>query len=442
MREGARLQAAITLLDKILASPAPADSVVTGYFRQCRYMGSTDRRVISEIVYQSLRRYEELAWYLQGVPAKKSGWPRLLILAYAHKIQNLTAPQIQALCQQEGQRNTFDPEPLSPLEIMLLEEMNRLKPGTMPLEVRLNIPAWVLPHLKATFGDQLEEAVHALNQPAPLDLRVNTLKATRDAVLKTLLGQGFEAIPTPWSPLGIRLKERRPLSGHELWIRGDIEVQDEGSQLLALLVEAKSGMAVVDFCAGAGGKTLAMATTMENRGRIVATDVALWRLERSRERLKRAGVNNVEFRNLEDDATVKWLKRQAGRFDRVLVDAPCSGSGTWRRNPDLKRRFNEQDLKELVVKQQQILTRAAPLVKEGGRLVYATCSLFSEENTAQVQQFLNTHPEFQILPIGEIWTCVFGTPCPMEGETLQLTPHTHAVDGFFIAVMERAKKAV
>ena len=303
MRQGARFQAAITLLDKILGTPAPADSVVTGYFRQCRYMGSTDRRIISEIVYQILRRYEEIAWYLQGVPPHKSNWSRLLVLAYAHRIQNLPIDEIQSFCQHEQQENSYDPEPLSPLEQMLLTEMGRLKPEAMPLSVRLNVPAWILPRLEASFGDQLEEGVQALNQPAPLDLRANTLKTNRDTVLAQLKAEGFEASPTPWSPIGVRLAERRPLSGHELWKRGEIEVQDEGSQLLALLTDARSGMATFDFCAGAGGKTLAMAATMENRGRIVATDVAAWRLTRSRERLRRAGANNVELRSLEEEGT-------------------------------------------------------------------------------------------------------------------------------------------
>jgi 16S rRNA (cytosine967-C5)-methyltransferase len=443
MKQGARLQAAITLLDKILATPAPADSVVTAYYRQCRYMGSTDRRVISEIIYQILRRYEELAWYLAGIRPNKPDWGRFLVLAYAHKIQNLSVAQIQALCQKEGSADKFGMEPLSSLELLLLREMARLKPETMPLPARLNIPAWVLPRLEATFENDLEDAINALNQPAPLDLRVNTLKTTREAVMRQLQGEGFNATPTPWSPLGIRLVERRPLSGHDLWKRGDIEVQDEGSQLLALLTDAQPGMAVMDFCAGAGGKTLAMAATMQNRGRIVATDVAAWRLTRSRERLRRAGANNVEFRALGEEATLKWLKRQTARFDRVLVDAPCSGSGTWRRNPDLKRRFCEKDLEELVIKQQQILARAAALVKPGqrntvgGRLVYATCSLFAEENAAQVHTFLESHPDFRLVPIEDVWLSVLGTPCPVKGNMLQLTPHAHAVDGFFIAVMER-----
>lgn len=437
MKQGARFQAAITLLTEILGSAAPADRVVTGYFRQCRYMGSTDRRVISEIVYQILRRYEELAWYLRGIPIHQSTWGRLLVLAYAYKIQNLSISQIEDLCRKEGQEDKFCLAPLSPIEQLLLKGIGRSESDTMPLSVRLNIPAWILPRLEDTFGNQLEDAAKALNQAAPLDLRVNTLKTTRDAVLKQLQAEGFDAKPTPWSPVGVRLVERRPLSGHDLWKRGDIEVQDEGSQLLALLTDTRPGMAVMDFCAGAGGKTLAMAATMENRGRIVATDVALWRLKRSRERLRRAGANNVEFRALEEEATVKWLKRQAGRFDRVLADVPCSGSGTWRRNPDLKHRFSEQDLAEILVKQQQILTRASSLVKPGGRLIYATCSLFAEENTSQIHRFLETHPSFCLIPIGDIWTSVLGTSCPVKGETLQLTPHAHSVDGFFIAVMER-----
>lgn len=446
MRQGARFQAAVTLLDKILTSTAPADSLVTSYFRQCRYMGSTDRRVISEIVYQILRRYEELAWYITGISPNKPGWGRILVLTYAHIIQNLTIPQLQALCQKEGHTDKFDLEPLSTLELFILKEMERRKLAEMPLTVRLNIPTWVLPHLQMTFGAQLEEAIHALNLPAPLDLRVNTLKTTRDAVFAQLKAEGFEATLTPWSPIGIRLIERRPLSGHELWKNGNIEVQDEGSQLLALLADAQNGMTIMDFCAGAGGKTLAMAATMQNKGRIVATDVAAWRLTRARERLRRACVNNVEFRNLEEDATIKWLKRQAERFDRVLVDAPCSGSGTWRRNPDLKRRFSEKDLEELVAKQQQILTRAASLVKPkkdntpAGRLIYATCSLFQEENALQVQNFLQDHPDFHLLPIQSVWSDVLNIPCPLTTEMLQLTPHAHGVDGFFIAVMERSGK--
>jgi 16S rRNA (cytosine967-C5)-methyltransferase len=436
MKEGARFQAAIQILDNILASQNPADSIITAYFRQSRYMGSNDRRVISEMVYQILRRIEELKWYLQSIPLKDTGIGRLLILAYAYKILNFSVTQIEDLSHKSKQDNKFGIEPLNSIEYLLLKEMDNLNPQEMPLPVRLNIPEWLLPHLQITFGDQLTEAMQALNQPAPFDLRVNSLKANRETVLSTLMTEGFQAMPTPWSPLGIRMGERRPLSGHPLWKNGDIEVQDEGSQLLALLTDAKPGMAIIDYCAGAGGKTLAMAATMQNRGRIIATDVAEWRLKRARERLRRAGANNVEFRTL-DESTHKWLKRQAARFDRVLVDAPCSGSGTWRRNPDIKRRFSEKDFLDLVEKQQQILLRAAPLVKPGGRLIYATCSLFCEENDNQISKFLNLNSQFHLIPVPTIWETVLGSTCPSQGEMLHLTPHQHQVDGFFMAIMER-----
>lgn len=437
MKEGARFQATIDLLDKILTSQAPADGVVTAYFRQAKYMGSNDRRVISELVYQILRRYEELIWYLQSVPLEKSNLGRFLVLAYAHQILNYSIAQIENLCQKDN-HNKFGIKDLSSLEYMLLNDMDRLKAQEMPVAVRLNVPAWILPLLETTFGYQLSDAVQALNQPAPLDLRINCLKTNRETVLTQLLAEGFKATPTPWSPIGIRLTERRPLSGHPLWKNGDIEVQDEGSQLLSLLTDTKPGMAVIDYCAGAGGKTLAMAANMENRGRIVATDVAEWRLKRARERLRRAGVNNVEFRTLDEESTHKWLKRQSGRFDRVLIDAPCSGSGTWRRNPDIKRRFTKEDLQELILKQQEILNRAAPLTKPGGRLIYATCSLFKDENDNQITKFIAAHPNFHLIPISTIWEGVLGTTCPSPKDTLQLTPHLHNVDGFFMAVLERS----
>jgi len=437
MKPGARLQAAITLLDKVLVARAPADHVVTNYFRHCRYMGVKDRRVISEIVYQVLRRYEELSWYLQAASATKPDTARLLVLLYSHKIQNLSLAQIKDLCSKEGPNNQFNPDPLTSDEYKLLQEAGHLGEEKMPLSTRLNVPSWALLRLQTQFGEQLVNGVKALNQPAPFDLRVNTLKATRKEILDHLKNEGFEATSTPWSPIGIRLGERRPLSGHDLWKQGKIEVQDEGSQLISLLVDAKPGMTILDFCAGAGGKTLAMAALMQNKGHIVATDVSGWRLNRSRERLRRAGVHNVEFRNLEEDKNLKWLKRQTGRFDSVLIDVPCSGSGTWRRNPDLKRRFIEQDLQQLIIKQQEILSHATALVKDGGRLIYVTCSLFAEENDFQVQKFLNTHPDFHLIPIPKIWSSVLEIPCPVTTDTLHLMPHLHFVDGFFMGILGR-----
>lgn len=437
MKQGARYQTSIILLDKVLTSRTPADNIVTQHFRKSRYIGSTDRRVISNIVYDVLRRYEELSWYLQGIPPQKTGVARLLVLAYACKIQNLSIENIQELCRTNDQESVFFMDPLTSMEQLLLKDMERLKFKDMPRSAQLNVAPWILTRIESTFGSQTDEVISALNQSAPFDLRVNTLKATRQIVLEKLLSEGFEVTPTPWSPIGLRLSERQPLSGHELWKSGAIEIQDEGSQLLALIAETKPGMTVIDYCAGAGGKTLAMAATMENKGRIVATDVADWRLKRSRERLRRAGAHNVEFRSLDDASTQKWLKRQMGRFDRLLIDAPCSGSGTWRRNPDMKRRLDEKDLDELVAKQDQILNHAHNLVKVGGRLIYATCSLFAEENDQQIHKFLTHHPNFKLLPISQIWHSVLDTDCPVTTDTLQLTPNLHNVDGFFVAVMER-----
>ena len=217
---------------------------------------------------------------------------------------------------------------------------------------------------------------------------------------------------------------------------GRVEVQDEGSQLVALLVDARPGQAVVDYCAGAGGKTLALAARMENKGRLLALDVSAGRVDRATQRLRRAGVHNVTRRLLEGESD-KWLKRNAASFDRVLVDAPCSGTGSWRRNPDAKWRLRPEDLTELVAKQAAILASAARLTKPGGRLVYATCSLLAAENDRQVEAFLATHAGWRVVPVAEVWTSVLGTPCPTDGPWLHLTPAQHGTDGFFAAVLER-----
>jgi 16S rRNA (cytosine967-C5)-methyltransferase len=303
----------------------------------------------------------------------------------------------------------------------------------MPEAVRLEVPDWVLPHLQRRFGDALVAEMAALGGEAPLDLRVNLLKATREAALAALAAEGIEAAPTSLSPWGLRIAGRRPVSTGAAFRNGYVEIQDEGSQLVAVLVGAAPEMRVVDWCAGAGGKTLALAMTMGNRGHIVACDVSAPRLEGAVRRLRRAGVHNVE-RHLVEPGD-KWAKRRAGSFDRVLVDAPCTGTGTWRRNPDARLRLRAQDLAELLPKQAMILAQAARLVRSGGRLVYATCSLLPEENEAQVDAFIAAHPEFSVIPLARAWTLP-GTP-PGAGPYLALTPRTHDTDGFFAAVLER-----
>jgi 16S rRNA (cytosine967-C5)-methyltransferase len=280
----------------------------------------------------------------------------------------------------------------------------------MPPAVRLEVPDWLAPRIDA--GE-----LRALMEPASLDLRVNLLKGTREEAIAALAREGVTATPTPHSPWGLRIEGRRQITTGAAFRAGLVEIQDEGSQLVAALVDARPGSRVADMCAGAGGKTLAMAMTMQNRGQIVACDVSAARLDGAVRRLRRAGVHNVERHLLE--AGDKWIKRRAGSFDRVLVDAPCTGIGTWRRNPDARLRLTEADIAELLPKQAAILDQAASLVRIGGRLVYATCSLLAEENEGQVIAFLSRRAAFA------------------QVDTLSLTPARHGTDGFFAAVLER-----
>ncbi len=306
----------------------------------------------------------------------------------------------------------FAPEPLLLSERAALGRLKgrSLEHPSMPAAVRLEVPDWL--------SQQIDAAeLQALLQPAPLDLRVNLLKGTRDGARAALAAEGIEAMPTPHSPWGLRVASRRQITGGAAFRAGLVEIQDEGSQMVAALVGARPGMRVADMCAGAGGKTLALAMTMQNRGQVVACDVSAARLEGAVRRLRRAGVHNVERHLLAPGD--KWVKRRAGTFDRVLVDAPCTGTGTWRRNPDARLRLTEEDLAELLPKQAAILDQAASLVRIGGRLVYATCSLLIGENEDQVSAFVSRHPGF------------------VQVDTLSLTPARHGTDGFFAAVLER-----
>ena len=305
----------------------------------------------------------------------------------------------------------------------------------MPQEVRLECPPWAAGPLQRRFGDAFGREMAALLTPAPLDLRVNPVKSTRETMLAALhdLGLGAEALPM--APYGIRLAQRLSLASLPMLKSGEVEIQDEGSQLVAMLVDARPGERVVDFCAGAGGKTLAIAAQMHNRGHVIACDVNEGRLERSAERFRRAGFHNVETRLLASE-TDRWVKRHKLGFDRVLVDAPCSGTGTWRRNPDARwRPLGEgQGLDNLVPLQARILASAARLVKPGGRLVYATCSMLGEENEEQVAAFLSAYPVFHAVPLREAAPQLSNSAHP---DYLSLTPARHDTDGFFAAVLMR-----
>jgi 16S rRNA (cytosine967-C5)-methyltransferase len=306
----------------------------------------------------------------------------------------------------------------------------------MPEGVRLNLPDWALPGLRTRFGGRLAEEAAAMETDAPLDLRANLLKTTPEAAAATLAGEGVRSEPMPLSPWGLRVASRQPIGGTRAFQEGLVEVQDEGSQLIALLADARPGQRVADYCAGAAGKSLAMAATMGNRGHLVACDVSAPRLEGATRRMRRAGVQNAERHLLVSGD--KWRKRRARSFDRVLVDAPCTGTGTWRRNPDARSRTTASDLAELCAKQAGILDEASELVRPGGRLVYATCSLLPEEDEEQMRAFLERHPDFAPLPLPALWPALRpGVPAPGEGPYMALSPARHGTDGFFAAVLER-----
>ncbi len=436
MTPGARIEAAIGLLDAISAGRAAADDIVADYFRRHRFAGVKDRAAISRHIYGVLRRRGQIDWWLERCGAAADARQRML--AELALFEEWSPDAIARAC--DGDR--FRPQPLDQGEADLVTALSGAKPQhrDMPLDARGNFPAWLKPHLEAALDRELMREMTAMEEEAPLDLRVNSLKTTPAKAIAALEEEGVEPVRTPLSPLGLRVFGRVPLGQLEVFRRGDVEVQDEGSQLAALLADARPGMRVVDFCAGAGGKTLALAAAMENRGHLVACDIAAKRLERATQRLRRAGASIVQRIPL-SSARDKWVKKHGGSFDRVFVDAPCTGTGTWRRNPDAKWRLQPEDLEELTALQGEILDSAQRLVKPGGRLIYATCSLLQEEDEDQITRFLAAHPDFTLLPIAAVWAESIGGDCPAQGEMLRLTPARHGTDGFFVAVMERRAAA-
>jgi len=424
MTPAGQLAAAIDLLAEIELDARPADAVANSFFRNRRFIGAGDRREVSTLVWGVLRTRRHLGWWLEKFGAQVT--PRLLLGAQA-LFSGMTLHKI-VLAFTAGR---YGPPPLTDAETIILEKFagHTLEHPNMPDAVKYEIPDWILPRLAAQYGPALPAEMAALGVPAPLDLRVNALKATREEAIAALRAEQLDARPTPYSPWGLRLAGRQSITPGKAFQDGIVEIQDEGSQLVALLVGAKPGMRVADYCAGAGGKTLAIAQTMENKGHIVACDVSAPRLEGAIKRLRRAGVHNAERHLLEPGD--KWTKRQAQKFDRVLVDAPCTGTGTWRRNPDARLRLKENDLNEIMPKQAMILDQAARLVKPGGRLIYATCSLLDEENEGQVSAFLERTPAFKRIPLA--------APLPesLHGQALRLTPRANGTDGFFGAILER-----
>lgn len=428
MTPAARIAAAIEVLDEIERAPGPADAVLASYTRTRRYIGAKDRAEIADLVYRQFRTRARLDWCLRAAGAEPT--PRLRVLTLLVAEGETTA---QALADRLSM-GRYAAAPLTQTESGLLERLAGagLDRPDMPERVRLECPEWAEAELRRTLGDRFAEELTALRRAAPVDLRVNRLKAERTAVRAILAGEDVPSEPTPYAPSGLRLDRRRPVQATRAFRDGLVEVMDEGSQLLALLVGAAPGMRVVDFCAGAGGKTLALAAEMANKGQIVACDVEAARLERARRRLARAGVDIVECRPLSSERD-KWVKRAAGRFDRVLIDAPCSGTGTWRRAPDARWTGIAPAIADLTALQDRILASARRLVKPGGRLVYGTCSLLAAENEDRVEALLAAEPGFRIVPARDLLPDVSGA-----GTYLRLSPATSGTDGFFGAVLERA----
>ncbi len=446
MTPGARIEAAIDLIGRVDAESVPVERVITPYMRARRYIGSKDRRAIGDLVYATLRARARIDWWLdragQGAePGDGVAHPRRAVIAALGLVENKTADEVAALF--DG--GAYHPAPLSPGDRALAEAVTGqpLDHAEQPPAVRGECPAWLMAEFAQAFGGGLDAELAALTQGAPLDLRVNTLKGGRDGALAALAQEGIEAAPTPISPLGLRLNGRLAVYGGAAYASGLVEVQDEGSQVVALLTDARPGMAVADLCAGAGGKTLALAACMENRGTLIALDIDQKRLDRAAKRLKRAGAGIVRRHLLR--GSDPWLAKRAGTFGRVLIDAPCSGSGAWRRQPDQRWRLTRSTLAGYVAAQDEILATAAPLVAGGGRLVYATCSLLPAENARRVEAFLAARPDFTLLPAERVWAETLGgaspAPAPFDGPYLLLTTARHGTDGFFAAVLERRKKA-
>jgi 16S rRNA (cytosine967-C5)-methyltransferase len=400
------------VLREILRFTAPADVTLSRYFKDHPRLGGRERGAIAECIYSVLRNKTFYTDFAGGATMR-----RLVLMGMADAIG---AESLGGLSEEE---NAF---------LARIKEIDR---SLLPPKQRANLPDWLYDKFVAQYGEEETLQLAAvLNTPAPLDLRVNALKANREDVIAELATAPIAAEPTPYAPLGLRIWKKPALQNLPLFKSGAIEVQDEGSQVLAQLVGARRGEMVVDFCAGAGGKTLALGAIMRSTGRLYAFDVSEKRLTKLKPRLARSGLSNVHPVVIAHERDAK-VKRLAGKIDRVLVDAPCSGMGTLRRNPDVKWRQQLEGVAELTDKQASILDGASRLVKFGGRLVYATCSLLDEENDGIAAQFLATHPDFALVPMHQV---LAEQRIPLEmGDYLKMLPHKHGTDGFFAAVFER-----
>jgi len=432
MTPSARLSAAIEVIADLDARRRPAADALKDWGLAHRFAGSGDRAAIAGLVYDSLRRKASAA-FLMGDEA-----PRAALLGMLRLERGLDVAGIDRLA--DGAR--FAPAPLSEAERAALRDGSL---AGAPAHVAGDYPEWLDPHFARVFGEERAAEGAALARRAPIDLRVNTIKANRDKTAEAL--KHLHVTPTRWSPVGLRIAvaaDAKNLAIHAepAFLTGLIEVQDEGSQLAALLSGAKPGEQVIDLCAGAGGKTLALAALMKQKGQIYATDLDKRRLAPIHKRLERAGARNVQVHTPAGPEDL--LADRHGSFDLALIDAPCTGTGTWRRNPDAKWRTRPGALEVRMKEQVAALDRAAPLVKPGGRIAYITCSVLAEENADQVRAFLARHPEFAVAPPAELLAplgeraLIFRQAVLMSDEGLQMTPRRTDTDGFFVSVMVKS----
>ena len=410
-----RLEIVIQALRAILPLAHPADTTLRYFFKNER-IGSNERELAAGTVFGVLRHRLLLEHACAG-----NATPRRMALAHMIRFGGYNLRELEPVLKRD--------------EKEWLATVKSVKAEDLPLPVQAELPEWLVEKMRASYSDaDILVIGKSMQQGAPLDIRVNTLLAKREDILQQLHDKNIEASATPYSPVGIRLKEKIPLNRDPLFSEGKIEVQDEGSQLLGFLLAPKRNDMVVDFCAGAGGKTLMLSALMNSQGRLYAMDVSEKRLANLKPRLKRSGASNIQPMLIAHENDLK-VKRLAGKIDRVLVDAPCSGLGTLRRNPDLKFRQSPGSIAEFARRQAAILSSASRLLKKAGRLVYATCSILPEENQHIVQAFLAAHPDFVLRPAGKV---LQQQKIALEAvDYLELRPHLHNTDGFFAAVLER-----
>lgn len=431
MKPASRIDATIEILERDQRIRVPLDSCVGDYMRNRRYIGSKDRREIAERVYEMARHHARINWWLEKLKIEDT--PRSRVIFWLALGENADEKRLRDLFDgsQYAQQELSDEEKTF---IGALSDQT-MDHADMGEAVLVECPPEYEETLRAYFKDNFKDEMRAMQTSATLDIRANIFAMERENVQKSLAKDGIETTPTPYSPWGLRCKEKAYLSKTKAMNKGWIEIQDEGSQMIAHVCEAQPGMQVLDYCAGGGGKTLALAAAMMRKGRVVAMDLDEKRLEKGRRRYKKAGLADIiEVRPLSDARHKKWLKRQKGTFDVVLTDVPCSGTGTWRRNPDMRWRNYGPTLADLIEIQADILEKVAKAVKPNGKLVYATCSLLPDENEKQIEKFLANNDDFEIAALDE--SLGLGTPF------MRLTPKRHQTDGFFAAVLQRKASSI